>query len=1442
MNKTPVPPSDEAVPALAPGLGPDHAPATALQQRRGVMDNCRSAAAFCGRGARILVKLLVLCYFLFCVLFLALRYGVLPNVERYKTDVEQFASQSIGRQVEIASLQASWYRLNPVLALKDVVVRDQKGQAALVLPEVSATVSWWSVLLFELRLDKLDIAHPSLTIQKQADGKLLVGGFFIDPAQAGDGKGLDWILAQRDIVIRDGNLRWIDQYRNAPELHLASVNFVLNNQWRHHKFALKATPPAALAAPVDIRGDFQHAVFNRRTTELSSWSGDLYTDLAQSDISMLKAYVDLPADVKKAHGAIRAWLHLDKGRVAELTADVRLTDVLGTFRKDLPVLDMAQVSGRLIASERAAFGRQYLRGLFGQAGHQISLINFSMQARDGQILPATTISESYVPAQKGQPEKVELFARQLDLHTLANFAEHLPLPPDQRRMFVDFSPKGQLKDFSAKWQGTYPETVSYSLKGQFLNLSLKAQPAQLALAKTSTTPARAAVPAIPGFENLSGTVDASDKGGSFMLDSQDLSLQLSSYFVDPVMPFKRLQMLARWQFEADDKLALQIGKMEFEQDSMIASISGRHTMSMRANKAAGQEAHPGEVDLIGKFTGFDLKQIDRFIPVNAPEDLRHWLVGALLDGRADDVSLRIKGDLSHFPFAGHDGKPNPKGEFWVKGTIVDGKLDFAPGHFADDGKAPLWPVIDSINGSFVFDRARMEIRGETAKTSGADLSKVKAIIPDLMTHNSVLSIDGTASGNLQTMLQYVSASPVDGWLGHFLKDSKASANAQLGLKLQLPLQHIVDSKVQGILQFAGNEVLLQGGIPPVSAVNGKLEFTEKGVNLNTLKGNLLGGAVQATGGSQKDGSIRIRLDGQATADGLRKNFPVLANERLSDKLTGATRYSANISVKKRQLELQIDSSLQGLALGFPAPLRKVANDNLPLHFELIPQLSIDTNQLRDEIKVTLGSAINARYQRQKSTEANASWQVVRGGIGVNAPAPEPDSGLSVNIDSKVVNVDEWRRLVVTGANPVASMGSSVNSMNGTAVNTLANNAANVATNVSTNLATNNASDLDIAAYIEPNVIAARTAELTVMGKKLDNVVVGASRQKGLWQANIDSNQASGYLTWSDSGAGGQGLGNVSARLSKLIIPQSAASDVSDLLEGKNSDTQIPSLDIAADNFELFNKKLGRLELMASNAMTTVGREWRIHKVFLKNEDAELKGTGKWSNRNGDSMTSLNYVLDINSAGKLLDRVGFANVMRGGRGKLQGEVTWNGLPFAMDVPSMSGQIQLELAAGQFLKVDPGAAKLLGVLSMQSLPRRLTLDFRDVFSDGFAFDSITGTAQIQKGIAKTENLKMRSVNAAVLMDGTADIVNESQQLHVAVIPEINAGTASVVYGLAVNPVIGLGTFLAQLFLREPLARAFTYEYMITGGWKEPTVTKIDHKEAEIPPPKKEASAAK
>jgi uncharacterized protein YhdP len=205
---------------------------------------------------------------------------------------------------------------------------------------------------------------------------------------------------------------------------------------------------------------------------------------------------------------------------------------------------------------------------------------------------------------------------------------------------------------------------------------------------------------------------------------------------------------------------------------------------------------------------------------------------------------------------------------------------------------------------------------------------------------------------------------------------------------------------------------------------------------------------------------------------------------------------------------------------------------------------------------------------------------------------------------------------------------------------------------------------------------------------------------------------------------------------------------------------------------------------------------------------------------------MDFKLQLSDSGALLDRLGTRNAIRGGKGQLSGQVAWMGSPFALDTPSLSGQINVAIESGQFLKAEPGAARLLGVLSLQSLPRRLSLDFRDLFQEGFAFDSIAGDVKITQGVAQTNNLRMRGVQAAVLMEGSADIARETQDLRVVVVPEINAGTAALAYAV-INPAIGLGAFLAQTLLRKPLTQASTREFHVSGPWADPKVEQVQRK---------------
>jgi uncharacterized protein YhdP len=309
------------------------------------------------------------------------------------------------------------------------------------------------------------------------------------------------------------------------------------------------------------------------------------------------------------------------------------------------------------------------------------------------------------------------------------------------------------------------------------------------------------------------------------------------------------------------------------------------------------------------------------------------------------------------------------------------------------------------------------------------------------------------------------------------------------------------------------------------------------------------------------------------------------------------------------------------------------------------------------------------------------------------------------------------------------------------------------------------------------------------------------------------------------------LGHLYARLSRLNLPPSSVAEVEGLLEAPP--INLPALDIVVEQLELRGKKLGRIEIEARNSEAPKSRlkavsEWQLSKLNITVPEASLRSTGRWltaADGNAQRKTEMNFKLEVSDAGALLTRLGTPNALRGGTGQLEGSVAWQGSPLALHYPSLSGQFGVSMGRGQFLKADAGAAKLLGVLSLQALPRRLLLDFRDVFYEGFAFDSVRGDVSITQGMAHTRNLQIKGVNALVQLDGSADIAQETQKLRVVILPSLDAGTASLVAGLAVNPVVGLTAFLAQLFLQNPLIKANTQEFLIDGSWAEPRVTKVN-----------------
>jgi uncharacterized protein YhdP len=334
----------------------------------------------------------------------------------------------------------------------------------------------------------------------------------------------------------------------------------------------------------------------------------------------------------------------------------------------------------------------------------------------------------------------------------------------------------------------------------------------------------------------------------------------------------------------------------------------------------------------------------------------------------------------------------------------------------------------------------------------------------------------------------------------------------------------------------------------------------------------------------------------------------------------------------------------------------------------------------------------------------------------------------------------------------------------------------------------------------------------------------AEHGAGEWRAQLNAKAAQGELRlrWPSAGQ----VAHVHARLSHLAVPaadaQAAKAEVQAVVE---QPTSIPSLDVVVERLSVGPLDLGRLEIEAEQQDNADQHSWFLRRLRMTLPEATLNASGQWASVASVEArsTGLKFDLDIRDAGALLNRVGQPGNLDGGKGQVSGTVAWAGSPITPDVPSLSGQWTLSLKDGQILKIKPGAGRLLGVLSLQALPRLFVLDFRNAFVQGFVFDEFSGTLDVAQGVATSQDLRIRSLLVDVRTQGRIDLVRREQNLDVLIVPEINVGTASLAM-IAVNPALGWSTLLAQVLMRTPLKNKVTQHMHVTGTWAEPQVTKI------------------
>ncbi len=1476
---------------------------------------------------RVLLSLFILALLGVIAVALALRFWYVPHASDYRDKIASLISNTAGTPITIQSVAGAWEGIRPTLEFKQVQVYDHNSRPALKLDRIYGVLSWWSLLYGSIEFYRLEIDQPTLAMRRDKSGKFFLAG--IELPQGGpaeDTEAADWLLQQRSVVVNDATLSWQDAMVSDAVLKLTGLGFRLENRGSLHNFGLTARPPSEVASPIVVQGSVRGQTFS----QLRNWSGDINTQLNNVDLNTLRHFLPIPQELRQGSGALKLVFSGDgKGRVG-VSADLTLKDVRAQFNPNVAELALAEVTGKVGLRDLAP-------------GFEVTTENLAVKWADTQQ-PWRPGDAKIVfhPATDKQPERGEITTKQVDSTGLLVVLQSIPLPEDTRTQLRKFAPAGQLQDFIVGWTRNNNGLSQYQLKGQFRDLAL------------------APHDDIPGFSGLSGGINANQDGGGLILDSKAVTYRAPTMFVEPLV-FDTLSAQARWK-TTKDGVDVSVEKAAFANSDGAMSLAGRY------RSIAGT---PGWADVNGKLLRGDARGIWRYVPKIVPDKVREWMKVALIAGKSESGSFKLQGNLYDFPFAddkggifevvadAHDGIVRPMPD-WPKVEDIAVRLIFrgitmdivgnngrifqsnikqgririadlahhdpvveialqgdssvqdglryiaesevhnfiggATDRFAGSGKSKLdlklsiplarlsetrvagtWqflnglltdkqkaiPDLTKINGPLLFSErgiASKLLQGEVLGGPG------QATITTDKSNKITINAKGkaTAAGVLKQYknpaIQYFSGS--GDWSG-VIQVHNGETNIKIGATATLldgPAKLSITNQKDGTIRIDGEGDATLAGMKQqfdpgaMKYVTANANWTgavivqnDKGRLLATAKTSVLGtpaqfeiatapdGATTLEGGGSvetaalekdlnlailkdfakttdwktkiklKDGKTEIGIDaasklygepielnllnrkgddwdigakGLATPKMIRQIWP----QPWVDDLSGATDWTGQFQVRDKKYSGHIESNLRGLTSNLPRPLAKTASVSWPSRIDI---RNLDTKQERWQIK--LADLLNAQLLLREIEYGKRD--VPRAEIAFGAPAPALSRD-GVWLSGKIASLDAdgWRRLMkrMSGGGGAVAQEATQASLGGL--------------------------DLTI-------------ANMNLFNRGFVNFQIKAEQGKSQWLIGLDGDDVRGNALWQPDGAG-----KITARFSQLSLPAENPSTP----EKPNSRREpsnvgrLPAMDIVADNFQIGKRKLGRLELLANQE----GQDWRIERVRLSSPAGVFTADGVWQGWLDRPQTAMNVNLRVSDLGQFLGNMGYPATVKRGSAEIEGRVSWLGDPYALNPATLSGDFTLAAKSGQFLKVQPGVGKLLGLISLQALPKRISLDFRDIFSEGFAFDDISATVKMDLGEMQTDDFFMRGSAAGVIMQGTADARTESQNLKVKVFPSL-AETFAVAGGLAGGPVIGIGAYLLQKILQNPLDKIFAYEYTVTGKWDDPVVAKTQVSQPERKP---------
>lgn len=721
-------------------------------------------------------------------------------------------------------------------------------------------------------------------------------------------------------------------------------------------------------------------------------------------------------------------------------------------------------------------------------------------------------------------------------------------------------------------------------------------------------------------------------------------------------------------------------------------------------------------------------------------------------------------------------------EMTLKGTGQDFPYDKVPGTFEIKGNiaggevifAPHWPVTKEVDASFQWDKRNLEINLHHANVQGTIADNTNLLIKDIGLNREVLWIHSIIKAEAKSALEYILASPLAQKL-ILLKALQLSGNLNIDLHLEVPLYPENDEVLAlGDLQLQDDQLLLNHIIKDLTLnhLYGNLQFNQAGIVRSVLSAQIATDPIHFAIRSIKEPipSTEIKFDAQTSVQGLKKQF----NLPFLSILQGHTDVSGLLLLTDQQDDLDhvyLNSSLQGVSINLPPPLGKTAKEVVPSSLEMTfnPQseLNLDfkySNKLNSYLRF---SDKNNTFQLQKGTiqVGKQPFSLLKG------------DGLHLTVQLPSVNFAEWWDVF---KNIAVSQG-------------------------------------------QPSLLKQLTSmefvvdQFNLYNQIYHDVKLHATKNISQWDIDLKQSMLTGIIHYFPK------KNAVDASFSHFILPTSYESQSSPFYL---TPAMIPNLTLQINNLIWGDYNLGKVGLKGHVDKDS----WTLESGQISTPLYTLNAKGIWLKKKNKNLTQMEGTINCQYLEKILALFNIIPAVEAKKGTLVFNTTWPGSFMQFSLASLTGELFLQLKDGRITHLDKeteeklGLGKLLSVLSLQTIPRRLKLDFSDLSEGGYSFDEFKGNFKVNKGLMQTQNSQVDGPIAYATMKGKLNIAKRLYDLQLEVYPHITA-SLPIVATIAGGPIAGFATWVASKLIAQSIQKINGYTYKISGPWQQPVVQQIN-----------------